>query len=88
MPRHCATTTLGDGTRVTVCGSGIRACRFCGAVADYLCDAPRWPRARRLTCDAPLCGDCRAPQGRNRDYCPDHATAYQAPLPLVAVEPQ
>lgn len=90
MPRHCATIRLGDGFTAMVCGSGMKPCRFCGALAGYLCDAPRDRGRPRPTCDAPLCERCRVPQGPTRDYCPDHATqaVHQGQLfPAVLVAP-
>jgi hypothetical protein len=73
----CASTLLDERGRPTgfVCGAGIEACAGCGVVAVALCD---WPIGRGRTCDLPLCGRCRVPQGgdlRDLDYCPQHALA-------------
>lgn len=53
---------------IFVCGSGIRPCHVCGAVADYLCDQPI---GDGKTCDLPLCNKHRHHVGIY-DYCETH----------------
>ena len=42
----------------------------CTRTAVFQCD---FATSAGKTCDRWLCPRCRAPQGPNRDYCPDHA---------------
>jgi hypothetical protein len=55
-----------------ICGSGIRACAFCGKEAEFFCD---FPIGDGRTCDLPLCRDCKTHRediGTDIDYCPHH----------------
>lgn len=67
-----------------ICGSGVETsdvCRFCGHLAEHLCD---YPVGDGKTCDLPLCGECRTKVavptdlrtridiGEAFDLCPTH----------------
>lgn len=52
-----------------ICGSGVEPCRFCGIVADKLCDAPV---GNGKTCDIALCEKCATNIGPETDLCPTH----------------
>lgn len=88
MPPYAAWLRYPDGTAAVVHSSKpIRACICQAKLSAYLCDYPVGPPVldhnasrdvggpvhRPPTCDAPLCEDCRSPQGADIDYCPSHA---------------
>lgn len=87
MPQYGVTLKLPGGGYARVCGNKpMRVCICEAKVSAYLCDYPMGPpvldhNASRdvggpvyqpPTCDAPLCEDCRVPQGEGVDYCPSH----------------
>lgn len=74
MPRYSVVLKLPEGGTAIVCGTKpMKACICQAKVSAYLCDYPM--ELSPGTCDAPLCDDCRRPQGPNIDYCPDHDNA-------------
>lgn len=56
--------SLGHDCKGFLCGKDVVPCRFCGVLAEYLCDAPV---GRGKTCDAPLCAECALPAGGSLD---------------------
>ena len=77
MPRYAAWLKGPDGSVVVVHSSKpIKACSVCQSkLSSFLCDAPVERPGLPATCDAPLCDDCRRPQGPDIDYCPNHEEA-------------
>jgi hypothetical protein len=71
MPRWSEWVKLPDGTTAIVCYSGKKPslCVRCRRRATIQCD---FPIGGGRTCDTYLCRACAVPQGKNRDYCPDH----------------
>ena len=53
-----------------ICGPDVIPCRYCGELADRLCDAPM---GKGQTCDIPLCGGCAKNIGEELDLCRVHA---------------
>lgn len=69
----CATFVVGkDGEQGFICGEGMTPCKYCGALAEYLCD---FPMGKGKTCDMRLCDRCRVRQEGDRwglDFCRAH----------------
>lgn len=67
----CKTVDLGNGSFaiVKMARTPAKRCKFCGSPARFLCD---FKLAGGKTCDKPLCGLCRTPQGPDVDWCKDH----------------
>lgn len=74
----CETVRMPGGGVAIVCHRGPRRprCR-CGRPATRQCD---FPTAPGKTCDKYLCAGCAMRQGRNHDYCPDHAAQTELAL--------
>lgn len=45
----------------------------CNAKSSKLCDYPVTRNGVQGTCDRPLCSRCAVSQGKDVDYCPEHA---------------
>ncbi len=97
MPPYAAWLRYPDGSTAVVHSSKpIKACICQAKVSAYLCDYPvgepeldhnasrdiGGPVYTPPTCDAPLCDDCRVPQGPEIDYCPSHASEISHDIDL------
>lgn len=82
----CTPINFGGGVTGIVCTRGRRRpCAFCKATASKLCDGPPPAKSRKKNCDKPLCTTHAAPDGPERDLCPDcvEAAARAAAPPLT-----
>lgn len=81
----CETLDFGGGVHGIVCIRGKRWPRCsvpgCDRPAPKLCDYPVG-RKKSGTCDAKLCEQHAAAQGKDRDFCPPHSKLGQGSLGL------
>ena len=80
MPQYSVVLELPDGGRAMVCGNKpMKACVICrAAVSAFLCDWQVGDLSTEIagggfvTCDAPICDECKVSKGPNVDWCPTH----------------
>jgi hypothetical protein len=85
------TTDGQGGGYITMDRPRRRRCRTCDAIgAELSCDFPT-PKAKKKTCDAPICEGCAREVGPNLHHCPRHReqpAAPSGPMPGKGAGPQ